>query len=356
MPSSTSTKTIILNESSDWDTWFYVVKSLASDSGVNGWKYVDPTLPQKPSLPQLPELPTPASVKDNATSIKDLDTNQVTLYQILRSEYKDQLAAAKLVHQSVDRIHRYILETTSAHNLTFVRSSTDTYDILRILKQRLAPTDRARELEITKKYQALRRYHRNENIETYLNNWEKVYAEAAELKIPEVDRYRPLTDFLVAITEISPGFAASEEAKLTDKIDEGITPPTLYKLIEKFRNHRRIHDASKEISQGAFATFKDEEQQKETAGQKKNRPCLCGEDHRFAYCPYLVETARPEGWSPDETIQKLIEEKIKNSEKLRETIDKAREYAATQIQRTQKQSTPTTTPAKAIHPSTLDAF
>ena len=59
-------------------------------------------------------------------------------------------------------------------------------------------------------------------------------------------------------------------------------------------------------------------------GKGRKSTCLCGEEHRFKECPYLIESCQPNDWTPDPTIQAKIEKKLKQSEKLRETIQRIR--------------------------------
>src|SRR5947209_4048654 len=45
---------------------------------------------------------------------------------------------------------------------------------------------------------------------------------------------------------------------------------------------------------------------KKTDDKKSKGLCLCGADHRFKACPYLIELIRSKNWKPDPAIQKQI--------------------------------------------------
>src|SRR5438045_173828 len=60
----------------------------------------------------------------------------------------------------------------------------------------------------------------------------------------------------------------------------------------------------------------------------KQYECLCGKNHRFRKCFYIVESRRPKDWKPDPEIAKEIKEKIKTNPKLKKVIEKARKETA----------------------------
>ena len=62
-------------------------------------------------------------------------------------------------------------------------------------------------------------------------------------------------------------------------------------------------------------------------GNYKNSPCLCGEDHRFSACPYLVEQVRLVGWQPNAQLQKTIDQKLQESGTLCTAVEKAKKWA-----------------------------
>jgi hypothetical protein len=54
---STTTKTVILDQPSHWESWLFVVKTIAN--GGDTWKYIDLDLNTEPIVPNRPEKPNP---------------------------------------------------------------------------------------------------------------------------------------------------------------------------------------------------------------------------------------------------------------------------------------------------------
>ena len=57
--------------------------------------------------------------------------------------------------------------------------------------------------------------------------------------------------------------------------------------------------------------------------------CLCGVEHLFKDCPYLIESIRSKDWKPDPAIQKQVDEKLEGaSPKMKTSIRWARKRAS----------------------------
>jgi hypothetical protein len=73
--------------------------------------------------------------------------------------------------------------------------------MLKSLKTRLAPTDKARSQEVIDKYSKLKQvYSKRTSIETWLKDWEITYADAVELDLPETTKLRFHIDFAMSIS------------------------------------------------------------------------------------------------------------------------------------------------------------
>src|SRR5271170_1633720 len=153
------------------------------------------------------------------------------------------------------------------------------------LKQRVAPADQVRKIELINQYQKLKEAPDSQNLDTWLQQWEKTYKECKQLKLPDVQDDRPLYDFLNAISGIAPEFANVWTINIQMKLDSGDALPDLYKIVELFRNNRRLSNAQKGLAtHGAFpASFQGQSIEKNEP--EKNEPCLCGEIHRYKDCP-----------------------------------------------------------------------
>jgi hypothetical protein len=126
------------------------------------------------------------------------------------------------------------------------------------LKKRLAPTTRARELEVISRYTKLKLYTKREPPEQWLQSWEETYLEAKKLNLPNVANNRATYDFLQAIYPLDATFASANEVY----ISKAKEIPNVLDLIEEFRNHLRLHIATTDFADShlAFATLRGVQQ------------------------------------------------------------------------------------------------
>jgi hypothetical protein len=121
------------------------------------------------------------------------------------------------------------------------------------LQKRLQPTDQLRELDLSAKYQKLRKAPKAQDLDNWLRNWEKVYHECTKIDLPEVQGTRAVRDFLRAVSTIIPEFSTywvNDIAKTG-----GQDGPDLYRMVELFRDHRRHLAVEKgHVLQSAFIT------------------------------------------------------------------------------------------------------
>lgn len=157
--------------------------------------------------------------------------------------------------------------------------------MLTALKLRIAPSNRARELEVTRQYRELQTPPKRQNPEVWLQRWEKIYTDAKELDLPDIQKDRAIYDFLCAIKSIDSAFANTYEILLNEKMSEKQPIPAIFDLISKFRNHLRLDEETTKFpayEHSAFATFNSKE-------APWTKLCVYGEIHRFSNCPYLIE-------------------------------------------------------------------
>jgi hypothetical protein len=75
------------------------------------------------------------------------------------------------------------------------------------LQKRLQPTDQLRELDLSVKYQELNKAPKAQGLDTWLQNWEKVYHECNKINLPDVQGICGVRDFLRAVITITPEFS-----------------------------------------------------------------------------------------------------------------------------------------------------
>jgi len=155
---------IILNKPSDWTPWFFVIQDTAKNNKV--WQYVDPSK-KKDDLPKLepPNRPTPADVRPTATTISDLDQKQLTAYNQLYAEYKDDLRVHQKQEQAISNISNYIVRTISIAYLPLINGLNIVHKQLQALKHTLAPTTSGHKRDALVQYMALKTYNKRQNID-----------------------------------------------------------------------------------------------------------------------------------------------------------------------------------------------
>jgi hypothetical protein len=141
-----------------------------------------------------------------------------------------------------------------------------------VLKLRVAPTDRARKLELVQKYQELKKAPRTQQIDTWIEAWERTYTQMKEADLPDVQDDRALFDFILAIKSLDSTYASTHEVLLNEKIRKKEEIPTLYEAVADFRNHLRLNRVTtKAASHTAFATLNGEPQEKPLKPQNSSK-------------------------------------------------------------------------------------
>jgi len=266
---------VILDQPSHWEPWLFVIKTIAD--GGDTWKYINPDLDTEPVIPSRPEKPTPRSINPAKNSLLELDAIEKETFKLFLADYKEELVVAKQILDNIQNVRNHIVTTVSTHNIVYINDKTSVYQMLVALKNRLAPTDYARKLELAYKYSKLKTFSKQEDIEKWLKDWETTYTDGKKLNIPEVADDRSLYDFTHAIASIDVGFASTQEYFINQKARKLEPLPQLYDLIEDFRNHyRRTEALQTSASNSAFTTLRGETQ--EETKERKNL-CLCGGKH-----------------------------------------------------------------------------
>jgi hypothetical protein len=333
--SSVQRTTIILTGPNDWDEWLEVIKTKAEAGKI--WEYVNPAVP-KESLKVLtrPEVPKPKDVNPQKNTIAELTADELDELKLLRYNFKHQLQLFERQDVALSTVKALVQETISRIFLTYTFKKESTYDVLIALRQRVAPTDRARKLELSQRYGRLKKAPRSQNVEAWLQSWEQTYTDCKELKLPVVEDNLPLYDLLSAVAEIAPEFSSVWTVKLQTKEMDNKPLPDIFRLINLFRDHQRLANTSRSKDSGAFpATLKDQplahnpgtKDPKDPKLDSKKRHCICGVEHLFSACPYLIESIRPSGWTADPETQKKVDEKLKMPN-VKAGVEKARRWVA----------------------------
>jgi hypothetical protein len=225
--------TVILSTSADWDEWLELMKTKAIGEKV--WKYLDPSTP-KDQLPTLiePVRPTPADVNPNKTLLSQLDEDEKDELELRREQYRDELAKYNRQETAIANFPSHIQESISRNFLVYTFGAETTHDMLVALRQRVAPTDEARMLELIGKYNKLKKAPRSQDLESWFQQWERTYREATKINLAEVQGKRPVYDFLGAISTIAPEFYMDWMMKTQDTSESS----DFYEILEKFRQQQ----------------------------------------------------------------------------------------------------------------------
>ena len=158
---------IILNGPNDWNEWLEVIRTKAIGGKI--WEFVDPSK-DKDSLPILrePSVPMAKDVNPEAATISALSDDEKEELKLLRFNYKHKLSVYERQDTALASLRTYIQETISRTFLPYTFKGDTVYDILVALKKRVAPTDKARKVELTQRYQKLKKAPHGQNVETWL--------------------------------------------------------------------------------------------------------------------------------------------------------------------------------------------
>jgi hypothetical protein len=347
MTSTTSKVVIILESSRDWEDWYETVLVKAQTKGV--LSFCDLTVATKPALLDRPKRPAYSDIKAAAITYADLEDTEKDFYKVLVTDYQMLLKEYEKQQAGVVEIVQFIRETSNRRFHSYIKGLRHPYELLQALQKRLAPNDRARRVDLAKDYQALKKPPTTTGVEKWLQQWETTYAEAERLNLPEILDHRALFDFLMAARSLDSTYVGAYHVACEEKLEtDPATTPSLYDAVEKVRNYLRLAKSLSKstASHTAFSSFQGEipnELEAETTSaeltaSKSDKSCLCGEHHRYSACPYLVKQSRPTNWTPNEKIQKEIDEKLANSQTLREIVHRARQWVNKQSKKQQKKS------------------
>ncbi len=320
---SLSKTVVTLKESDDWDEWFLIIEAMIKRENIQ--KYTN--LIKIESAESIKSVtPTFFSVRPDAAFSKNLTKDERRDLIIMREDHREKLRTYRERTEALKQLNVYILITVDRSNLLYLKEQNTIFRKLSALKKRLAPTNRIRKLEVVRKYRDLQRAPKNQQLDHWLLNWEKVYSDASALNLSDVQRHRCLFDFLNSLRSIDMTFVTDKEAILNYELQQRKEPSFIRDLLKEFRNHLRITRALiKKSTHSAFATlqenppsddskdedFKDSKTSKNFKNSSKNtKKCLCESNHSLRECLYIMISCRSSSWKPNPKIEKTVNEKM----------------------------------------------
>ncbi|XP_044717439.1 uncharacterized protein HRG_08947 [Hirsutella rhossiliensis] len=312
-----SSKGTVLNGPCDWKQWISIIKKFATSHSL--WDFLDPAVKEGKPVLQQPVEPTFRQINHEASDLVDLTSEEFRRLEFLHTQYRSKLQGYRDQVKALASLQQHIVKTIGNYYST-IAEEHDVAKQLALLQARVAPTDWALEREVVQRYRSTLQSPNRTKIEAWVTQWQKVLTEAKQLGLPDVQDLRPTQDFLQAVSSINAPFTDYWVNKMEDeavfgKPDWKTDFPDGIKISEIFERAHRIKAANN--SKGSFgAAFQGKGEKSE---RKEDKPkwsssknadgvpmCVCGEYHRFVDCFYLIKSARPDGWTPDQKVEKKI--------------------------------------------------
>ncbi|KAF5189162.1 Ribonuclease h-like domain [Thalictrum thalictroides] len=320
---------IYLVDQSSWLPWLNIIKAKARRGCKQDiWQYIDPSKSSQPELPESPVEPKPSDIKLDAMTILDLDPEQFAKFQYLEKRYDIKLKQNTEIIHSIQEIDSYIMGSIQFDNELWTRDVDSTWALLRALQKRLSPTIQSRKIQIIRAYNALKIYNKQQSVDRFLYEWERVYGLAVSVGLPDVMDERPLYDFALSLDKIDANYATNLELRIDENVRQRssnvlVNTIQLEDVIEEFRHYYSRHQATRAEKEfpTSFATSHNDI-------RAERKPCLCGNSHPFKECYYLNPSLRPEEWIGKETTYQKINQALADPKriKIKTLIQKTSNY------------------------------
>jgi hypothetical protein len=130
-----------------------------------------------------------------------LNKNIVKLYKLRLASYNNEMIEYQIQRRAMIVLIDYIHDTITSDNAIYIRIiESHSWNELRALRERLAPTNATRIMILKARYKKLSIDSESQDMKTYLTEWERVYSEATENKLFEISDNKALRNFFVSLT------------------------------------------------------------------------------------------------------------------------------------------------------------
>ena len=197
-----STKKVVLAKLANWDDWTLFIQSRAINNNL--WHLVNLDFFEKPQTLLEPKVLTLTLPLAGIIIDKDI----LEVYKIQNSLYKTQLRKYECQKKVFGDLIFFIQETTSAQNITLIQKVKPySWDLLKALMNKLAPSDKAQSLEVEQSKHKLCKGPESQDLEAWLDEWVTTYTKTKELGIFEISGTQLIRDFLMAAQHSKTFFA-----------------------------------------------------------------------------------------------------------------------------------------------------
>lgn len=149
-PKRTITETILAT-SADWETWFLVVKRLAVN--INCWDCIDSDN-DNPVILEEPDKPGPADYNSPDGTFESVPTNMRSRFLDANKMFHDEMKEYRSRKKAIAEVDKYINTHTFVDIVYVIKEKETVHDVLRVLKQLLAPTNADRYVQVQTSYHA----------------------------------------------------------------------------------------------------------------------------------------------------------------------------------------------------------
>ena len=146
-------------------------------------------------------------MKPGTTSYAALSEDEKDELRVLCERHKTTEKEYKKQKASLTSLQSYITGVAARNINTYILGIGSVYDTLVALKERVAPTDSARQFHLSTQYTKVKNGLENHNFEAWLQDWEKTYNDCKRIDLPDVQGDRAIRDFLIAVDPVSPNWA-----------------------------------------------------------------------------------------------------------------------------------------------------
>ena len=271
--------------------------------------------------------------------------------------------------QALNDIVVYIQGTVHEHLWEQCYLSSTPWDIVKKLKDLVAPTDSSRKQQLLNEYDALKTKKQEKDIDEWLRDWERIVAIGQSIRLPQCMEDNPLREFIIALKQVSPGISLIWSSECNRRRLAQLELPTLSEVINNVRASIMEGAINTDFTpqNGSFATSSSSNSPgpktsiptfmgKGADGQEQlMKACLCGELHMYEDCPYFVPAKRPRGWKENEAIYKKINRILNTKPHIKRAIDRVKNRNSSPTSSTSSTSTSSTTSSNS-HEAKPPAF
>lgn len=363
--SSNTLVNIILQTQDQWELWIQQVKQRAADANI--WTTIDPDQSIPPEFIQKPRIPRYSDVKPGATKLSELEREEKDDFRSLQETYRVEDTEWVRETSALQTIHQFIRERLSMENQAIINTSTNAYETLRLLKNRLHPSDESSKFEVKRQWHMLPLMNpRNQEWEKYVNVWSNVYRRAKALKLPEVEGKMPHVLFALSIKKLDENWGDQRHSEILASTSPVMDFETLLDSYREYKRQKisfaRLHDHIQSKDHMAFnvenstPSFQGQNQQRQRTESPRPK-CPCGNTffkHRIASCWYITKKPK-QGWEPKPEITEKVARAMKDS-KIRSMVDKEIAARETAIKARSEKGTSSISQSgsKASHPTSND--